>query len=271
MAESNLQRYAAKGTINPETDVAWSNNYTDSKALHSYFDYFFSGQDIKVFIDGSEGNDIPIAALAFDVEQQKVPVYGFWDYAYSTVMRGTRIISGVLNVYTTSTDYMVRMLSEAATARVNKQSKYIIRGLDKDEELIDQYWGRNMNDDSAYSLDGKNLFSSHPPFNLVIVYGIQSSSITGSSAERSQEIVTNYRSDDTPLLTDINERLVQSDPTTPMRIVLENVELTKLHVEYQPDGTPLFESYSFFARDMITPRLDNNYDAKNRVSQAKVG
>lgn len=253
------------GSLDPTIDAQWANTYNETRSLNTYFDYFFSGQDIQVYIDGIDKPDpeaeLPILQLAIEIEQMKKPVYGFWSYTFDQVMRGTRIVSGAMVLHTTSTDYMARMLSKAATARANKNAKYAIRGLDKDESLIEQYWGRNINDDSSYS-NGRNIFSSHPPFNLVIVYGIQSSSITGNGAAKYNEVIKQYR-DDTPLYQDTNERLVATEADNAMRIVLENVELIKMGTQFAPDGTPITETYNFFARDLITPRLDHNLPKKN--------
>lgn len=254
------------GSIDPEIDVQWARSHNDSQALHTYFDYFFTGQDIQVFIDGIDKPDpeaeLPVLQLAFEVEQQKRPLFGFWSYTFDQVMRGTRIISGALTIHTTSTDYMTRMLSKAATSRAQKGGNYILRGLDRDEELIEQYWGRNINDDTRYN-GGKNLFSSHPPFNLVILYGIQSSSVAGNSSDKLSEQIVKYRNDNA-LMTDTNDRLVATEPEGTMRIVLENCEIMKMTTQYTADGTPLSETYAFFARDIITPQSGHNYTRKSK-------
>jgi len=260
IAQQKANSANVTGSIDPVIDAQWAHYYTERPALHSYFDYYFTGQDLQVFIDGIERPDpeaeLPMLGMAWKIEQQKVPVYGFWSYTFDNIMRGNRIVTGVFNIATTSTDYMTRMLSKAATARMDKNANYVIRGLDRDEELIDQYWQRNINDDTAYS-NNKSIFSAHPPFNFVIVYGIQSSSITHSSSEKLKQTVSRYRTD-TPLMTDINDRLVPTDPENAQRVVLENVEITGVEVQYAPDGSVLSEQYTFFARDMITPKLEYN-------------
>lgn len=256
------------GSLDPTIDAEWANMFSGALPAHMSFDYYFTGQDIQCFIEGVEKPDkeadIPIAALAFDVEQQKVPVYGFWNYTFNAVMRGTRVISGIISIYTTSADYMTRMLSKAATVRAEGKTQFAIRGLDRDEKLIEQYWGRNKNNGISTYQDNKNIFNAHPPFNLIIMYGLQSNTLAANADTRTSQVLENYRQGQTPLMTDINERLVATHEENPMRIVLENCEIVKLHTEYQPDGAPLIETYSFFARDMIIPNLSNN--APNRAN-----
>lgn len=253
------------GVLDPTIDLQWANQYRETGAQHTYFDYYFSGQDIQVHVDGvsqyDEDSQLPIASLAIQIEQQKTPIFGFWDYTYSQVMRGTRLVSGALALHTTSTDYMVNLLSKAATGRVNGNQEYVLRGLDTDEKHIEQYWTRNINADIAYS-NNKSLFNSHPPFNLIIMYGLQSVSLASNRGEQYAEVLGSYQND-TPLFTDTNERLVATETDNSMRIVLYGCELTKMSTEYAPDGSPIIEQYQFFAKDIATPRSGSTYSRRS--------
>lgn len=65
-------------------DLEWAKQHKESQAPNSYFDYFFAGPDIKAYIaelaDDPEFGDMPIHGIAFNIEQQKTPVYGYWSY-----------------------------------------------------------------------------------------------------------------------------------------------------------------------------------------------
>jgi len=249
----------ARNTTNPKTlhlldpalDIKWSKDANGQLAASSYYDYYFSGQDVCVYVDGAESSEygeLPIMDFAFNIQQQKTPVYGFWSYTYDAVMRGTRIVTGQFRIATKSTDYMKNLISEAAAARVQKKGyDFHIRGLDTDEANIEKYWHRNVD---PYTLESKRIFSSHPPFNFVCVYGMQSTSIVEDPTRRADELRKAYNDDDYTLMMDQNERLV-SDPITHMRFVIENVELNAMQVEYTPDGAVCSEVYSFFARDIF--------------------
>lgn len=243
--------------VNPEIDYMWAQGQVNSKAPHNYFDYFFTGQDIKVYIDGADlseyGSHMPVMQLGFNIQQQKQPLYGFASYTYDAIMRGNRVVSGVMRLATKDVHYMTEALQLAAEARANQQEGlYEIRGLTTDEELIETYWGRNIDPEVAYN-DNKHIWSSHPPFNLVVVYGLQSTSVQADLTGRVNEVLEEYKSleSDNMLFTDTNERLVESDVLHySQRRVLENVELTGLQIEYNPDGQVCSEVYSFLARDM---------------------
>lgn len=248
--------------IDPQTDVKWGYGYQPVKPPNSYFDYYFAGQDINVFIDGVQDPlhiaAMPILEFGFGIQQQKQPVYGWWSYKYDAVMKGTRIVNGMFRIATTSTNYMTDQVSRAAESRVNGNVDYNIAGLDIDEQNITQYWDRHFTENSQSNNNqdtSRNLFNTHPPFNFVIVYGIQSVSVDNIAANGYAEVYNSYK-EDNALMTDINERLVEADPIDQsMRFVIENVELTGMQTEYSPDGQVCSEVYSFFARDMYSPSI----------------
>lgn len=241
-----------------DIDYTWGYSYNSSKAPHTYFDYFFTGQDISIYIDGltpdrnAAGDNtygaLPIMDFQFGVQQQKQPVYGFWSYTHDTVMRGTRIVNGMFRLATTRVDYMTDCLAQAANARVYN-SDYVIAGLDVDEQNIEQYWYNHPTD-----VRGPSIFSSHPPFNFVIVYGIQTPTIYNPASGSYDEIYSSYK-DDTALMTDTNERMVEAGSA--QKYILLNCEITGMQVEYSSDGQPCAESYTFFAMDCQIPPPDS--------------
>lgn len=236
-------------TIDPVNDAIWAKTAEESIRPSSYYDYFFTGQDMVCYIEGVRGA-LDIMEFAFNVQQQKVPVYGFWSYTHDNVMRGVRTVTGAFRVATVATDYMANRIADAAAYRANADGGYVLRGLDMDEKNIEKYWERNVDPSNAYSYS-RNVFSVHPPFNFVCIYGLQSSSITSDPRGRLEEVRNKYRMSDTPMMTDINERLVATNQDNAMRYVIENVELTGLQVEYAPTGEVCSEVYSFFAREYL--------------------
>lgn len=250
---AHQQRYNGNKTSIADTtnDVLWGyQSPVKPDPPHSYFDYYFAGQDIKVYMEGvREGDgDLPIMDFAFNIQQQKTPVYGFWNYTYSTVMRGTRIVTGQFRIATTRADYMTKMISEAANSRTIANAFSPVRTLDEDEKNIEKYWTRNIDPDT---IGYKHIFSSHPPFNFYLVYGIQDISISPVGADKYDALYEQYKSNDNQLVLNTNHRLVEADPNNyTMRMVIDSVEITQLQVEYTTDGSVCAEVYSFFARDM---------------------
>jgi len=282
--------------LTSELDLYWAGGKSSGDPRFSnYYDYFFSGEDVRVYIDGlfDPKDELDIAGFGFMVKQEKQAVYGFWSYNFDAVMNGTRIISGQFSVYSRYPRRMTEMLEQAARVRSQSASSKqdssgvvsVMRSQNEsktDEENIQKYWANSQLDrittDPAITssvADGQhNIFSAHPPFNFVIVYGVEESGlspvgVTDNMTSASMEQRDNL---DRIISTDINERKVKmSNQKTPMKIVLQNVHLLNMSTEYQSGGAPLIETYSFVARDFYLTEAQsgfNPYTGKAFVSSA---
>jgi hypothetical protein len=240
--------------VNPQLDEIWGGAHNAPSSFANYFDYFYSGQDVMVFIDGSEFDprfaQLPLLGIGYNVTQQKTPVYGFWSYTYDGVARGQRIVNGTFAIATKYPDYMRDCIAVAAQSRSKVKSYRYYRDMTQDDTQLATYW--NKNSDPAMNSTGENLWSIHPPFSFVMIYGTQDISISPNGiAGRDQYL--NTLNNHTALFTDINERIVESDVETHAnRIVIDDCELTDCQRQITPDGDVLIETYSFFARDIIT-------------------
>lgn len=259
----------------------WASSYEkqNSSFANPYFDYFFTGQDIQVSLYGLESpNDaLPVYSLAYNIEQQKMPLYGFWDYTYSAMLRGTRIISGAFSIIAMYPHLLTRAIAKASfnISKGEKSSSTnlsAIRTLNEDERNITKFWRRNL--DSNLDLDQQHLFSVHPPFHLIIKYGVQSTSLidyggavpyipsSRSSQSRTAELEKDFRyAANGYMLTDVNERLVRDSSELTTKIALENVEIMSKSISYGVDGEPIMETYTFLARDerIINDNTDKSY------------
>ena len=233
--------------IDPELDYVWGSQGATNTPMN-YFDYYFSGSDISIYMEGSGPDPLPIQSLSYSIQQQKTPVYGFWSYTHDAVMRGTRTVAGQMAITLSYPNQMKDWIAQAANARsVANSDLQELRGLDVDQTKIEQYWGRNI-DPSQVS---QNVWSIHPPFNIILVYGMQTVSVDALPLPEHQAILDQWKND-TATYTDINERLVNIDSKTgSSRTVIENVELTGMQTEIGVDGQAIVEIYSFFARDIV--------------------
>ena len=241
--------------------AGYSDNYKNSQT-NPYFDYFFSGQDIKVKIDGLEDKDfMPIYSFGYAIQQEKMPVYGFASYTYDAMLRGVRIINGAFSLVVTEPFLLQKHIARSASLRAkttqNKATSHALRLLDGELANVERYWRRNY--DSNLDEEQKHLFSIHPPFNFLIKYGIQDVSAIGPNPlmqERLQELRQDFYSNGT-VWTDTNERLYDTAGSQSSRqginnggrILLENIEITGKSIEYDPSGDPVLETYTFLARD----------------------
>jgi hypothetical protein len=80
--------------LDEDIDLQWGGKSEDSNKFNMYYDYYFSGEDVKIYIDGlfDAGYELDIASFSFSIRQEKSPLYGFWSYNFDAVMTGTRMI-----------------------------------------------------------------------------------------------------------------------------------------------------------------------------------
>jgi hypothetical protein len=253
------------GTI----DAVWSGGKQGDLRFSNYYDYYFSGEDIRIYIDGlfSPEDELDIANFAFNVRQEKQPLYGFWSYNYDAMMYGTRIITGEITMFSKYPRRMTELLEKAAavralTERKNGSTNGTISDLrssfetEEEEKLVEKYWARGQLDrttDDPFAQNiqnsNRNIFSAHPPFNLIIVYGLEEVALSPLNVYQSED--TNISDNiDRMMISDVNQRTVNSDGITkPMKIVIQEVNLTNMSIAYGPGGQPIGESYQFMARD----------------------
>jgi hypothetical protein len=234
----------------------WSATYFNYQSNRNspYFDYFFSGQDVSVVIEGLTDLDLVLTSFAYNVEQQKLPVYGFASYAYDAMLRGTRIVTGAFSIACDGPISLTRALAKAASVRARAaegqtgRTIHSVRGLDDDEANIEKYWGRHY--DNNIDARQQHIFSIHPPFNFLITYGLQETTLVSNDpTNRANEIRGKYDSN-TIMSTDFNERLVRNPTKTDdYQILIENVEIMNKSTQYDTNGTPISEVYTFMARD----------------------
>lgn len=283
--------------LSEKIDLAWSGSIqNDEKKFSNYYDYFFSGEDIKVFIDGlfDEEDELDIASFSFIIKQEKQPLYGFWSYNYDAMLYGTRLITGEFSVYTRYPRRMTDLIEKAAEKRsvnpdprqqnsdvkstlrpvnFNNEANVNLRNL-QDEKNIKKYWAysqldRISNDPFAKNIvdSGKNIFSAHPPFNFIIMHGVEEVSLSPKDFLKSEDkkIESNL---DRMIISDVNERLVRSgtdNKVSPMKTIIQEIQLMSMATNYSAGGAPIVESYQFIARDFYFSEVDLGF-IKNQTT-----
>jgi len=275
------------GTFDPlsaDLDLYWAGSSKADPRFSNYYDYFFSGEDVKVYIDGlfDEKDEVDIAGFGFMIKQEKQAVYGFWSYNFDAIMNGTRIITGQFSVYSRYPRRMTELLEKAAQVRVEtmsgkKDSSGVVSLMRsqnesrKDEENIQKYWANSQLDritsDPAITAGSENnnhnIFSAHPPFNFVIMYGVDDASLSPTLGSSSKSTASIEQRDnlDRLISTDVNERKIKLfGSNKAMKIILQNVHLMQMSTEYQSGGAPIIETYSFVARDFYFTEAGTNLD-----------
>lgn len=288
--------------LSEKIDLAWSGQTSDEKKFSNYYDYFFSGEDIKVYIDGlfEEQYELDIASFSYAVSQEKQPLYGFWSYNYDAVMYGTRIISGEFSIYTRYPRRMTELIEIATERRMNqpdpRKSKNYINGGPRstlreaeygsgssketnllsleDEKNVNKYWlysqlDRISNDPFAKNIvtSDRNIFSAHPPFNFIIMHGVEEVSKSPKDFLKSEDQIIKDNLD-RMIISDVNERLVKpgtNSLVSPMKIIIQEIQLLRMATNYSAGGMPLVETYQFMARDFYYSEVDLGF-IKNPVT-----
>jgi hypothetical protein len=251
--------YPPIAVLDHAVDTTWAGTYTGatvSSTNNPYYDYFFTGQDIIVVVDGTEDDAnfkvLPLLNMGFNVTQQKAPIYGFWSYTYDAVLRGTRLVQGSITLATKSPNYVKNLIAKSAQSRqllLGSANYTYSKNLTEDDANIEKYWGKNI--DPTLNALGTSIYSVHPPFSFVIIYGVQNISV---SEWGNIETYQRYTSDN-PWLADTNERLIESDIVNQSnRVILDACEIQSMETSYGPDGSIVAETYSFFGRDIISPQ-----------------
>jgi len=278
--------------IDNEIDLRWAGGSREDQKFNNYYDYFFSGEDVKVYIDGlfDAEYELDISSLSFSIKQEKQPLFGFWSYNFDAIMYGVRIVAGSIAMYTRHprriTDLLVqaaKIRSESVGRKLDNSNASVISVLNaqnesaEDEINIQKYWARSQLDRITYDpankgrypsdSNDKHIFSHHPPFNLVIIYGVQENGLVTRSTSQGPNTANpspdNY---DRILSTDYNTRLTKiSNARNPMKIILQNVQLTDMSTGFETSGAPLQEAYSFIARDMYFTQADGSVNPLQNI------
>jgi len=283
--------------LSEKIDLAWAGNADSSgKKFSNYYDYFFSGEDIKVFIDGlfDEEDELDIASFSFIVKQEKQPLYGFWSYNYDAMLYGTRLITGEFSIYTRYPRRMTELIEKAAEKRsanpdprqqnadvkstmrpvnFSNEANINIRNLE-DEKNVKKYWAysqldRITNDPFSKNIidSQKNIFSAHPPFNFIIMHGAEEISLSPKDFLKSED-KTISNNLDRMIISDVNERLVRPGTdknVSPMKTVIQEIQLMSMATNYSAGGAPLIENYQFIARDFYFSEVDLGF-IKNQTT-----
>jgi hypothetical protein len=244
----------------------------------NYFDYFFSGEDVKVYIDGlfDPSDELDIATFGYSIQQQKAPIYGYWSYNYDTIMYGTRIVTGEFSVYTKDPRRITSLLEKAAKNRQSvkdrstlNQNSIVSRMTPQnqtaeDELNLERYWSisqldRVTTDPATDQINTNNIFSAHPPFNFIILYGAEETAL--SSVDFYGDDIKSIQDDlDRVNISDVNQRNIRIDDISrPLKTVLQQVNLISMGTAYSPGGQPVLESYQFMARDFYYSQVDLSF------------
>jgi hypothetical protein len=250
--------------VNPQLDATWGGNLGDFQGPdpNPYFTYFFSGQDISVSIDGTQANinfqTLPVLSLGFQVTQPKLQIYGFWNYTYSAIAYGARQIAARLEIATSYPNYMTNLLREVAKERLDSTNAAYVNSapLSTDDANVVQFWGGGAGTSQTGSQI--NIYQQHPPFDMIVIYGIQETSIGPNGQQITVDSSGNIALNDlgnNALYLDTNERLVENTTGPSHRLILQSCEIINMSTQFTTSGELISETYDLIVNDISLPTI----------------
>lgn len=176
---SNRQRLGNKTLF---TNIVKNQNNIDVR--------YFSGIDAEIYFEDVYIDET--VQIAFNVQQQALPLYGYNSYVYDDIALGSRIVNGQFTINFTRSNYMYQVLDTLTGIKNNNQTSMV-----------------------------KNISSRAPLWNKTF-------DIYMSYGDARQ-----------------NNRIKNSTI-----LVLKKVSLTSCSQELDYTGKPIYETYSFVAKDI---------------------
>jgi len=203
---------------------------------------YFSGIDCYVSF-----NNIPIdeiVAIEFALQEPIIPIYGYASYTYDAVAHGSRLVTGSFTITFKESLYirsaLIKLASEGVssanpkkpTSNLNKQELLAWmkgKSFGDIERLADEYsekiWGRdssvvvNKQNNPFFTTAGSDL--STYGFDIILSYGNE--------------------------LLEIGKTYDEFPGTVK---IINGVHITGVSQVVRPSGEPIYEQYSFIAKDL---------------------
>jgi hypothetical protein len=203
---------------------------------------YFSGTDCYISF-----NNVPIdeiVTLEFALQEPIVPIYGYASYTYDAVAHGARIVTGAFTIAFKESLYIRSALEKLSSQNVSSSNPKRptsnmntaellawMKGKDfkQIEELANRYGERLWNKEASTMVN-----KQHSPF---------FSTVNSDLSAYGFDIIISYGSE----LIEIGKE-VKDFPGTVK--IINGVHLTGVNQVVQPSGEPIYERYSFIAKDI---------------------
>lgn len=262
------------------------NRAVEPVARNQYYQHFYSGSDAFFFIVNSEGKLVPMPVVNFGygVSQEKVPVYGAWDYKYRFVARGTRIVRGEFTIVFTRPNWLGDMIMDQSKPDYEDRTDPLItvagsKEISERESLRAAIWGDapedslNVSDNVSvytpqkvrgnqsafpFGRDPQNgdpaaAYAGHPAFDIMISHGNNPDYGFDDPNNFSMEAWTSSIYDHLKYFQGSVNDATGTQLRRSERLYIKSVELMSSGIAYDTSGQPLAESYSFIAQEVIAP------------------
>lgn len=218
---------------------------------------YFSGANVGIYFGDTLAEEV--FGLEFNLQEQVIPIYGYGSYVYDAVAKGQRTISGSFNVFFKKAGYLALLmdrLEEEIGFDNNTGNLNSFRQMSRQEEttverIIDEFKGKGevdfnqiaqsleqtvWGDDEeqvGYDQQDENAGSYFTPLRH---RGLNSKGF---------DILISYG----PIARNQAKDLGSLTPRSTIQQI-NGVHLTGVNTIIDPSGQPIYEQYSFIARDI---------------------
>lgn len=210
---------------------------------------YFSGADVAIYFGDTYVDEV--AGISFVVQQQLQPVFGYGSYTFDAILKGTRLVEGSLRIPFRQAGYLFAVAREAQTPaarpairaqRADLPFRYGFEGHLTEEEVREavkkaspsalqalarqlqrQAWGDEKSPPQPLATSQGPLLPGG--FSVTVLYGV-------------------------PPPPQVAEMLGVEILPAGTLLRLEQVHLGSAVQQIDPSGNPVFEDYSFLARDI---------------------
>lgn len=215
-----------------------------------YPEEYFSGSDVSVYLGDVWVDEI--ASINFTLMEYVEPVFGYNSHLWDAVIRGSRIVQGNFRIAFRETNYLNRIImTQESISDLEYWRRYTSERVSADEmeDTVAVYQSnpkvfreqlRNKTKEEIKKIAGSLYKQNTPSFeNTDPTY----------FKKKGFDIVVLYGS---PLQFAAKKKIYEERFTIPSHAAykISNVQLGSVTQVMSPDGTPVFEDYQFFARDL---------------------
>lgn len=226
-----------------------ADSITDSYRLGGKLEYqiypeeYFSGCDVSIYFGNAWVDEI--VSITYALAEMVQPIYGYNSRVFDAVMRSSRMIQGTFRINFRKADYLHTILLAASEKgpsgeiwrtptstrqQVISEEEFLSRVQaaktpEEFDELFNsvlEQWGAAQTLQSIHPALAPNPTLAQDGFDIVVMYGATENRMYSGQVER-------------PLTSH----------------VIKNVHLMAVNHVINNNGEPVFEDYSFIARDII--------------------
>lgn len=239
-------------------------NYRPRAEYQVYPEEYFSGCDCSVYFGDVWVDEI--LSINFSLLEYVQPVFGYNSYVYDACARGSRLIQGNFRINFRESFYLHKIIKESKIINGSggHWSTYSADREEADDTILSTYFDNAIN-----SIDSVELTKQFQNLSIEeklkiaeqfqrsvwdknLTTGADSGSVFFKQPREGFTIVVLYGSHlDLPSSSECTRKFDIPASTT---ITLSGIQLTGVSHIVAPDGQPIYEDYSFIAKDMDTKR-----------------